>query len=399
MVMGPFDRRRFLKNSFDTLGVLCLGSTYTSMISCSPFIETSSLKNIGPLGQPDACGLRLPQGFTGRELARAGHRVKRADGSKTDYRWHTFPDGGASFKVEDGGWIYVSNSEVQLPGMGGVGAIRFDSSGNVQDSYSILSGTTWNCAGGATPWDTWLSCEEIENGYVYECDVFGKIPGKKALGLGRFVHEAATVDYERRQIYLTEDREDGRFYRFTSDSIDENGRMDLDLGVLEAACVRGNKVSWFKVPNPNPERFTTATRYQVPESTPFNGGEGAWFHEGVVYFTTKGDNRVWAYDVVAQTISVRYDYQTAKSPILKGVDNVTVTSDGHILVAEDGGDMQLVILGPAGDIYPLVQVVGQDSSEITGPAINHLGNRLYFSSQRGNNLGITFEIAGNFGSL
>jgi secreted PhoX family phosphatase len=85
--------------------------------------------------------------------------------------------------------------------------------------------------------------------------------------------------------------------------------------------------------------------------------------------------------------------------MLKGVDNVMVTADGHILVAEDGGDMQIVILGPGGEIYPLVQVVGQDSSEITGPAINHLGNRLYFSSQRGDGFGITYEVSGNFLNL
>ncbi len=399
MMSKPFDRRRFLKNGMESLGVLCLGSTYSSMVSCAPFLQASNLKNLGPLGEPDENGLRLAQGFTGRELARSGHRVKRADGSKIDYRWHQFPDGGATFKTDDGGWIYVSNSEVQVPGCGGAGAIRFDQNGCVVDAYSILSGTTWNCAGGPTPWGTWLSCEEIENGYVYECDIYGNLEGKKVPGLGRFVHEAATIDFERRQVYLTEDREDGRFYRFTSEPGDSSGPMDLNNGILEVACVKGNKVTWLPVPNPTPGILSTATRYQVPESSPFNGGEGAWYHEGVVFFTTKGDNRVWAYDVTLETLSVRYDYLTAKTPMLKGVDNVMVTADGHILVAEDGGDMQIVILGPGGEIYPLVQVVGQDKSEITGPAINHLGNRLYFSSQRGNGMGITYEVAGNFLNL
>jgi secreted PhoX family phosphatase len=335
----------------------------------------------------------------GREIARAGHRVKRADGSKTDYRWHTFPDGGACFKIDDQGWIYVSNSEVQIPGGGGVGAIRFDASGRIVDAYSILSGSTWNCAGGPTPWNTWLSCEEVESGYVFECDIFGRTSGVKALGLGRFVHEAATVDMERRQIYLTEDRPDGRFYRYTAPLEGSGDKLDLNNGVLEAARVEGQIVSWFRVPNPAPDLFHTATRYQVPESSPFNGGEGAWYHEGTVYFTTKGDNRVWAYDVLKQTMAVRYDAQTTQSPQLKGVDNVTVTADGHILVAEDGGDMQIVVLGPYGDVYPLVQVVGQDSSEVTGPAINHMGDRLYFSSQRGHGIGITYELSGQFMKL
>lgn len=391
-----FDRRHFVRSAWDAFGLLSLGSAYTSVASCAPLIPTSALKNIGPLGDPNPAGLRLPKGFIGRELARSGHRVRQADGSKLDYRWHAFPDGGACFKTEDGGWIYTSNSEVQIPGGGGAGAIRFDSRGQVVDAYSILKGTTMNCAGGPTPWGTWLSCEEIEGGYVYECDVFGSSMGKRVPALGRFVHEAVTVDYERNQIYLTEDREDGRFYRFTSPGKLKDGRLDLSNGLLEVAKVEGDRVSWCAVPHPTPELFQTPTRHQVPESTPFNGGEGIWYHDHIVYFTTKGDNRVWMFYVKEQRIALKYDYQTSADSCLKGVDNITVTPDGHVLVAEDGGDMQIVILGPAGDIYPIVQVVDQNSSEITGPALSPLGQRLYFSSQRGHGLGLTYEVVGNF---
>ena len=68
------------------------------------------------------------------------------------------------------------------------------------------------------------------------------------------------------------------------------------------------------------------------------------------------------------------------------------------MVAEDGGDMQIVVIGPFGDIYPLLQIQDQDHSEITGPAIAPTRDRLYFSSQRGGRLnhGITYEILGNF---
>ena len=116
------------------------------------------------------------------------------------------------------------------------------------------------------------------------------------------------------------------------------------------------------------------------------------------FSTTKGDNRVWKYDTRNQTMGITYDKKTSPKPILSGVDNVTVSEDGHVLVAEDGGDMQIVILGPFGDIYPLLQVTGQNNSEITGPAIAPNKDRLYFSSQRGGRKGkgITYEIAGNF---
>ena len=395
MEKKALDRLHFVRTGWELFGLLSLGSAYSSVASCAPLIPTSALKGIGPLGDPNPAGLRLPSGFVGREIARSGHRVRRADGSKIDYRWHTFPDGGACFKTDDGGWIYVSNSEVQVPGAGGAGAIRFDAQGQVVDAYSILQGTTCNCAGGPTPWGTWLSCEEIESGYVFECDIYGKKAAEKIPALGRFVHEAVAVDDERQHIYLTEDRKDGCFYRFTSAGRLEDGRLDLSQGRLEVARVEGGSVSWLEVPNPTPGLMDTPTRHQVPGSTPFKGGEGIWYHDQTVYFTTKGDNRVWTYDVIRQRLSLRYDYQTAPDRMLSGVDNITVTPDGHVLVAEDGDDMQIVILGPHGDIYPLVQVVGQDHSEITGPALSPHGQRLYFSSQRGNHRGITYEVTGH----
>ena len=130
----------------------------------------------------------------------------------------------------------------------------------------------------------------------------------------------------------------------------------------------------------------------------FDGGEGIWFHEGTIYFSTKGDNHVRALDVEASTLRVVYDAATAPDPILRGVDNLTVSCCGDVLVAEDGGSMQIVAILPDGTLKPLVQVVGQDRSEITGPAFDPSGTRLYFSSQRGGatNQGITYVVEGPF---
>ena len=99
-----------------------------------------------------------------------------------------------------------------------------------------------------------------------------------------------------------------------------------------------------RLPDPTPAE--TPTRQQLPATTAFNGGEGCWFDTETVYFTTKGDNRVWALNAATSVLELVYDDNLASSPVLRGVDNVTVNTAGEIFVAEDGGDMQIVVLAP-----------------------------------------------------
>lgn len=133
----------------------------------------------------------------------------------------------------------------------------------------------------------------------------------------------------------------------------------------------------------DPEALSEPTRHQLANSTAFNGGEGIAWSDGKVYFTTKGDNRVWIYDTQSQEIDILYDAETSPSPELQGVDNVTITASGDVLVAEDGGDMQLVLLSFTGTPIPVLQITGQDKSEICGPAFDPGFQRLYLSSQTG----------------
>lgn len=405
------DRRRFLKHGLAGAGMITVGTSMASGFNAATGsllgrIDTHSRRAAfldalrGGLNPPDGNGVRLPAGFASRIVARSGQPVANARGT-APYVWHGAPDGGATYPTADGGWIYVSNAELG-PGQGGVGALVFDAHGNVVDGYRILDGTNRNCAGGPTPWNTWLSCEEHDQGLTWECDPYGVAPAVAHPALGSFTHEAAAVDPVRKLVFQTEDEGDSGFYKFVPANY-----PDLSTGVLQVAQVLGDplggercRVIWHTVPNPNPKKDETPTRHQVPGTYPFVRGEGMWYHDGIVYFATTGDDRVWAYRVTDESIQVLYDAKTVASNPLREPDNVVVDGGGFVYVAEDSDDLQIVLLTPDGEAMPFVQLVGHDRSEICGPAFSPDGTRLYFSSQRGtsgsSDDGIVFEVSGPF---
>lgn len=398
-------RREFVTAGIATVAFALSPAVVRAAYAAAP--ATAGEGPYGPLQPPDHNGLMLPVGFTSREIAKGGDIV-----TGTTYPWHIFSDGQATYRTIDGGWILVANSESLSATGAGVSAMRFLPNGRIESAYRILGGTNVNCAGGPTPWGTWLSCEEYDYGMVWECDPSGVLMPAPRPAMGVFTHEAAAVDPLGERVYLTEDEGDGGFYRFTPDAY-----PDLSTGMLEVAVVRdGGTVEWREVPDPTIAMSGTPTRQQVPDMTRFRGGEGAWYANGIVYFTTKGDRKVWAYDTHARTIDVLFDGAAAPDSSLNAVDNVTVSPYGDVYVCEDGGNMEIGLITPDRKVSPFLRFVGenhvfQPPSEVAGVVFDPSGTRMYFSSQRAyplpsgglsvagrlpTGLGAVYEVTGPF---
>lgn len=424
--------------------------------------EGMLIEKYGPLQKDPAGIFDLPQGFSYRIVGRRGEMMH--DGLICPDK----PDGMAAFAGEKGKVILVRNHELlpdhfgpfgvdgslidavprekiydfgkgDLLCKGGTTTLVIDeASGRVENSYLSLVGTIRNCAGGPTPWGSWITCEEYfavagrsgflkDHGYNFEVPATEQsvladpVPLKD---MGRFRHEAVGVDPKTSIVYQTEDMGDGLIYRFLPN---EPGKLHKG-GRLQALAVKGRKScdtrNWFKQSFPVNEimevEWIDMSNVDAPTddlrlrgffqgAAVFGRGEGMWFDRGECYFACTAGGRkrlgqIFRYipspfegtsRETEQPGTLELFLEPNDSEILRWCDNLTVAPWGDLVLAEDNPHPFLVGVTPEGQVYKLGKNTGY-KSELAGCAFSPSGQTLFVNIQHA---GLTLAIQGPWGGV
>ena len=459
-----FSRRKFLiAGASVPTGFLGLHS----FLSDRPLYTSSDLfdRGYGPLHSDPKGILDLPEGFGYRILSWAGQTMD------DDFFLPGAPDGMATFPGPRGLAIVIRNHELttnaetgpfgsdsqlfrridrskmydcgsdKTPFCGGTTTFVFDPERQtIVSQFLSLAGTMRNCAGGPTPWNSWISCEEtvLTSSFHEETQIWAdknhgynfEVPATTNLGLvdplplramGRFNHEAVSVAPDTGIVYQTEDRNDGLIYRFLSEV---PGQL-ISGGRLQCLKISGNSgmdtrnwnlwnsfpvgqvlpVEWIDLEDVDPSEDNLRYQGYKAGAARFARGEGMWFGANTVYFAcTNGGRRkngqIWrykpspnegTYQEQSHPGTIELFIEPDNSLLLKNADNLTVAPWGDLILCEDRSSEVVRIIGvtPQGRTYIVANNRLQD--EFAGAVFTPDGSTLLVNIQQ---KGLTIAIRG-----
>jgi len=468
-------RRKFIKQS----GLISAGflSLQAYVSGCGPTGSANGSKDVvfasfpeklsegyGPLLEDPEGIVNLPQGFSYKIISRQGDMMK--DGFLVPGK----ADGMATFAVPDGRVIIIRNHEVSpndlangpfgedmklldnissdklydygrgvLPCLGGTTTVIYNpATGLVESEYLSLAGTIRNCAGGPTPWGSWITCEEntsnaddkLEKNHGFNFEVpssleptlFDPIP---LTDMGRFNHEAVCVEPQTGIVYQTEDRGDGLIYRFLPNvpgELHKGGKLQVlalkgmksfdtrnweELGTEQMEIRKPYEVEWLDIDGVEAPEDDLRFRGFEQGAARFARGEGMWFGNEEVYFACtnggfKKHGQIFRYipspnegqpSEQDQPGTLEVFVEPNNTDIVESCDNLTVAANGDLVICEDKSTPRIIGVTPAGDMYHIAKNVGYDS-EFAGATFSPDGQTLFVNIQHP---GLTLAITGPWG--
>lgn len=403
-------------------------------------------RGYGPLIADRDKILDLPGGFSYEIIGRAGETM--SDGLILPGS----PDGMAAFPGKGDEVVVVRNHEVSAGSSSGQGAFgrrnellnkinkdRFYDSGKkspclggtstfvydtrkkaVVRQFLSLAGTIRNCAGGPTPWNSWITCEETvvksggnlarDHGWCFDVpatdrpELADPVPLK---AMGRFNHEAVAVDPETGEVFETEDRHEGLIYRFVPKvkgklaeggklyALKVKGKPSLDTrnwSQLTFSVGDSKEIEWIEMKEVESPRDDLRIRGFKDGAACFARGEGMWYSEGSIFIACTNGGKKQRGQIWKLTHNkIELYSEPNDADLVDNCDNLTVAPWGDLILCEDGkGDQFLDVITPEGKIFKLAKNA-KSSGEFAGVCFSPDGSTLFVNMQRE---GLTLAITG-----